>query len=67
MRRLIWGFAGSTYHIGGNLMLLLIYVLQYLKILLIIANSADLDEMPPKSVFFGGISSGPSLFAKVPH
>ena len=25
MRRLIWGFAGGTYHIVGNLMLRLIY------------------------------------------
>ena len=29
MRRLIWGFAGRTYHIVGNLMHWLIYVYVY--------------------------------------
>ena len=41
MRRLIWGFAGCTYHIVGNVMPWLKYCLRY-----IIRVSNNLDPMP---------------------
>ena len=43
-----------------------INILLLLKIVFILANSSDPDEMLLKKAALSGISSGSSLFAKVP-